>query len=128
MTNEVFTVQAPRWCRVRADSSPDGDLFPLDDDGFLGGEHILAPPGSEATAGLLVAPGDVAREGATVLLGEPGAGKASLPWPPGSRPLFRTHVAPVRNVVLRMGSSRISPASRTSGHPPLRVSCASDSQ
>ncbi|MEV7784831.1 hypothetical protein AB0O72_05440 [Streptomyces sp. NPDC088106] len=78
MTNMVFTVQAPRWCRVRADSSPDGDFFPLDDDGFLGSEHIVAPPGSEATAGLLVAPGDVAREGATVLLGEPGAGKTSV--------------------------------------------------
>lgn len=78
MTKEVFTVQAPRWCRVRADSSPDGDFFPLDDDGFLGSEHIMAPLGSEATAGLLVAPGDVAREGATVLLGEPGAGKTSV--------------------------------------------------
>ena len=38
----------------------------------------MAPLGSEATAGLLVAPGDVAREGATVLLGEPGAGKTSV--------------------------------------------------
>lgn len=76
--NEVFTVQAPRLCRVRADSSPDEDFFPLDDDGFLGSEHIVAPPGSEAAAGLLVAPGDVAREGATVLLGEPGAGKTSV--------------------------------------------------
>ncbi|MFD3653242.1 NACHT domain-containing protein [Streptomyces sp. NPDC058620] len=78
MTNEVFTVQAPRWCRVRPDSSPDGDFFPLDDDGFLGSEHIVAPLGSEATAGLLVAPGDVACEGVTVLLGEPGAGKTSV--------------------------------------------------
>ncbi|MFF3995522.1 NACHT domain-containing protein [Streptomyces cyaneofuscatus] len=78
MTNEVFTVHVPRWCRVRADSSPEGDFFPLDDDGFLGSEHLVAPAGSEATAGLLVTPGDAAREGATVLLGEPGAGKTSV--------------------------------------------------
>ncbi|WP_228181451.1 NACHT domain-containing protein [Streptomyces anulatus] len=78
MIEEVFTVQAPRWCRVRADSSPDGDFFPLDDDGFLGSEHVPAPLGSEASAGLLVAPGDVAGEGATVLLGEPGVGKTSV--------------------------------------------------
>ncbi|MFD4792641.1 NACHT domain-containing protein [Streptomyces anulatus] len=50
----------------------------MDNDGFLGSEHIMAPLGSEATAGLLVAPGDVSREGATVLLGEPGAGKTSV--------------------------------------------------
>ncbi|MGA5505830.1 NACHT domain-containing protein [Streptomyces umbrinus] len=53
-------------------------MFPLDDDGFLGSEHVLAPLGADATAGVLVAPGDVAREGATVLLGEPGAGKTSV--------------------------------------------------
>ncbi|MEU6012105.1 hypothetical protein [Streptomyces sp. NPDC047453] len=78
MRQEVFTVQARRWCRVRADSTPDEDLFPLDDDGFLGSDHVFTPPGSKATAGALVAPGDIAREGATVLLGEPGAGKTSV--------------------------------------------------
>ncbi|MCX4741894.1 NACHT domain-containing protein [Streptomyces antibioticus] len=78
MTNEVFTVQAPRLCRVRADSSPDGDLFPLDSDGFLSVEHMVAPPGTEVTPGVLAAPSDVAREGATVLLGEPGAGKSTV--------------------------------------------------
>jgi hypothetical protein len=78
MRREVFTIRARRWCRVRADISPAEDLFPLDDDGFLGSDHVLAPPGSEATVGALVAPGDVACEGATVLLGEPGAGKTSV--------------------------------------------------
>jgi hypothetical protein len=78
MRTEVFTEQVPRWCRVRADSSPRDDQFPLDDDGFLGSDHVLAPPGAGATAGALVAPADVAYEGATVLLGEPGAGKTSV--------------------------------------------------
>ncbi|MBV1936593.1 hypothetical protein KUF83_08450 [Streptomyces sp. BV286] len=78
MTNEVFTVQVPRLCRVRADSSLDGDLFPLDSDGFLNGEHMVAPPGTEAVPGALVVPSDVSREGATVLLGEPGAGKSTV--------------------------------------------------
>ncbi|MFF9485479.1 NACHT domain-containing protein [Streptomyces sp. NPDC014676] len=78
MTNEIFTAQVPRLCRVRADSSLDGDLFPLDGDGFLSDEHMVAPPGTEATPGVLTTPNDVAREGAVVLLGEPGAGKSTV--------------------------------------------------
>ncbi|WLW52065.1 NACHT domain-containing protein [Streptomyces sp. YU58] len=78
MTREIFPVPAPRWCRVRADATPDEDLFPLDEEGFLGSEHLAAPGGAEATVGALVAPSDVARAGATVLLGEPGAGKTSV--------------------------------------------------
>ncbi|PSM42577.1 hypothetical protein C6Y14_15375 [Streptomyces dioscori] len=78
MTNGIFTVQVPRLCRVRADSSLDGDLFPLDNDGFLSGGHLVLPPGAEAVPGALVTPDGVSGEGATVLLGEPGAGKSTV--------------------------------------------------
>lgn len=78
MRRDIFTAKAPRWCRVRADSSPEGDLFPLDDDGFLGSDHTFAQDGAQAVPGALMAAGDVARDGATVLLGEPGAGKTTV--------------------------------------------------
>ncbi|WP_327674124.1 NACHT domain-containing protein [Kitasatospora sp. NBC_00458] len=78
MRSEVFTHRARRWCRVRHESSPEGDLFPLDDDGFLGSDHLFALSVSEAPTGALVSPDEVAQEGATVLLGEPGAGKTSV--------------------------------------------------